>query len=129
MAAFDYRPLRENEIRVLKPTSARNLEYRLVHVSPGSKLSYSALSYTWGDNICPYPIRLDGGDFWITQNLRDALHQLQQDRKADYLWVDAICINQIDLREKSVQVKMMTRIYESAHKVFVWLGKPENEEQ
>jgi len=38
------------------------------------------------------------------------------------VWVDAICINQADLKEKSTQVSMMRDIYAAAKCVLVWLG-------
>lgn len=40
-----------------------------------------------------------------------------------YIWIDAICINQEDNDEKSVQVAMMDRIYRQARSVYVWLGE------
>ncbi|KAH7063709.1 hypothetical protein B0J12DRAFT_563004 [Macrophomina phaseolina] len=39
------------------------------------------------------------------------------------LWVDAICINQDDLEERAAQVKIMSRIYDKALEVLVWLGE------
>lgn len=41
---------------------------------------------------------------------------------AEYLWIDALCINQADHQERNSQVMMMSRIYQQAHVVFVWLG-------
>ncbi|KAI1491898.1 hypothetical protein F5X96DRAFT_678080 [Biscogniauxia mediterranea] len=41
------------------------------------------------------------------------------------LWVDAICINQTDVVEKSAQVTMMDRIYSVATYVVAWLGPPD----
>ncbi|KAH9205650.1 heterokaryon incompatibility, partial [Leptodontidium sp. 2 PMI_412] len=38
------------------------------------------------------------------------------------IWADAVCINQEDNQEKAVQVRMMTRIYESASHVVASLG-------
>ena len=38
------------------------------------------------------------------------------------LWIDAICINQDDLKEKSEQVLGMKEIFASASLVIVWLG-------
>jgi hypothetical protein len=38
------------------------------------------------------------------------------------LWVDAVCINQLDPVEKGHQVAQMGRIYENAERVVVWLG-------
>lgn len=39
-----------------------------------------------------------------------------------YFWVDAICINQADLEERSAQVQIMPQIYSQASCVIVWLG-------
>jgi hypothetical protein len=38
------------------------------------------------------------------------------------LWVDAICINQQDIRERGCQVEMMGDVYSKAARVLVWLG-------
>jgi Heterokaryon incompatibility protein (HET) len=38
------------------------------------------------------------------------------------LWIDAVCINQADLAEKSQQVAIMGEIYGDAKDVIVWLG-------
>ncbi|KAH9204636.1 hypothetical protein DL95DRAFT_376840 [Leptodontidium sp. 2 PMI_412] len=38
------------------------------------------------------------------------------------LWVDAICINQSDVAERTAQVALMSRIYSTALSVVVWLG-------
>jgi hypothetical protein len=43
--------------------------------------------------------------------------------KVEYLWVDAICINQADSHvERPQQLSLMGRIFESADEVLVWLG-------
>lgn len=39
------------------------------------------------------------------------------------LWVDAMCIDQNDMPERSSQVASMRRIYESSTSVYIWLGK------
>ncbi|KAI0596488.1 heterokaryon incompatibility protein-domain-containing protein [Biscogniauxia sp. FL1348] len=41
------------------------------------------------------------------------------------IWVDAICINQSDVDEKSAQVTMMDLIYSVATYVVAWLGPPD----
>ncbi|KAF2636806.1 HET-domain-containing protein [Massarina eburnea CBS 473.64] len=38
------------------------------------------------------------------------------------IWIDAICINQSSLGERSSQVRIMDRIYRQAQQVIVWLG-------
>lgn len=39
-----------------------------------------------------------------------------------YLWIDALCIDQDNSREKGKQVDMMGFIYSHAESVIVWLG-------
>ena len=135
MAERQYRPLRQGEIRVLKSTSNSELQFELVHVHLGSTLRYAALSYTWGASEQSRSIQVDQSPCMVTDNLYDALEQLTKRRrwklplvpKGDLLWVDAVCINQSDYAERSQQVQLMRYLYENARKVYVWLGKPENE--
>ncbi|KAF2032904.1 heterokaryon incompatibility, partial [Setomelanomma holmii] len=39
------------------------------------------------------------------------------------IWIDAMCINQGDDKEKMGQIQMMTDIYRNAKKVMIWLGE------
>ncbi|KAI0098139.1 heterokaryon incompatibility protein-domain-containing protein, partial [Nemania sp. FL0031] len=39
-----------------------------------------------------------------------------------YIWVDQLCINQKDTKERNSQVSLMGRIYRQANVVVVWLG-------
>lgn len=59
---------------------------------------------------------------WIRLNLYEVLRQLILDGEHHWLWIDAICINQKDLEEKSSQISMMADIYRSAQEVHTWLG-------
>jgi hypothetical protein len=45
------------------------------------------------------------------------------------LWIDAICINQCDEKERGEQVKCMASIYSWAYRVVVWLGKSSDASQ
>ncbi|KAJ9667194.1 hypothetical protein H2201_002715 [Coniosporium apollinis] len=84
--------------------------------------NYFALSYTWGkENNCR-PIKIDDAKFYVTPTLECVLRQIQA-RKVPTLWVDAICINQSDDAEKTVQVRLMGRIYHCAYSVIIWLGE------
>ena len=58
----------------------------------------------------------------ITHNLAVALHHLRHSKKPRVLWIDAICINQDDLVERSAEVLEMGSIYGHAKEVIVWLG-------
>lgn len=63
----------------------------------------------------------------VRQNLATALIYLRHKSEARVLWIDALCINQEDMEERSSQVARMADIYRLAHRVVVWLG-PESEE-
>ncbi|USP72802.1 putative heterokaryon incompatibility protein 6, OR allele-like [Curvularia clavata] len=97
---------------------------------------YIALSYTWGDPDDTVPILCNGRVIAVTRNLKEALLHFRKDRKRLVrstssttscsqplkFWIDAICINQTNNKEKSFQVGLMAEIYQQAHHVFVWLG-------
>ncbi|KAK7946834.1 uncharacterized protein PG986_011155 [Apiospora aurea] len=62
--------------------------------------------------------------YTMTKNLCDALYHLFLLGCDDqWIWVDAVCIDQENEREKSVQVARMDDIYSTAHEVIVWLGE------
>lgn len=85
--------------------------------------TYEALSYAWGAEDSEQFLYVDSRPLKIRCNLRDALRRLRFNDRPRTLWVDAICINQKDDREKTVQVREMGRIYRSAYQVIVWLGE------
>jgi hypothetical protein len=83
---------------------------------------YEALSYTWGSPADPLTILVNETKVPVTRNLHAALEHLREETDEIILWVDALCINQIDDVEKSEQVSMMKEIYEYAKNTRVWLG-------
>ena len=68
-------------------------------------------------------ITVNGRPFKVTENLYEALRHLYKDQTIPY-WIDAICINQDDLKEKGEQVQQMTSIYSKSVEVIIWLGPP-----
>ncbi|KAK3695983.1 hypothetical protein LTR37_018201 [Vermiconidia calcicola] len=120
----------KRQIRLLKlaeqdhhQSGEYDLECTLTTASLDDPLTYDALSYAWGDPSVRVPILIDGQVFLVTLNLHEALKGLR-DKGAfsDYLWADAICINQSDLAERGQQVGMMGDVYRRASTVHVWLG-------
>ncbi|ROW13090.1 hypothetical protein VPNG_05918 [Cytospora leucostoma] len=88
-----------------------------------NKPEYEALSYVWGDESKRVPITVDGKSFEITQNLFLALRRLRRRFVRRVMWVDAVCINQNDNDEKSIQVAMMSIIYSECTRAVLWLGE------
>jgi hypothetical protein len=101
-------------------------DLRVVSLDDGPE--YEALSYTWGppfedQSLQREQILLAGSETRVTGNLFCALKRLRFSDKPRVLWVDAICINQDDISERSQQVAMMSQIYAGARRVLVWLGE------
>ena len=102
--------------------------------SKAQRFEYIALSYWWGppDEVARQEINITGpggdmlglrrGTFYVRDNLGAALRQLRSRRGDVVIWVDAICINQDDKKEKMAQVSRMHEIYTEAKSVCVWLG-------
>ncbi|KAH6614475.1 heterokaryon incompatibility protein-domain-containing protein [Chaetomium sp. MPI-SDFR-AT-0129] len=84
--------------------------------------SYEALSYEWGRSGSPQAILVNGREFGVGDNLFQALRHLRLPKAERVLWIDAICINQSDLRERNHQVQQMADIYSRAHQVIAWIG-------
>lgn len=64
----------------------------------------------------------NGAPFPVTKNLAVALRHLRLRDAPRTLWIDAICIDQKNIPEKSEQVAKMARIYSSSKRVVIWLG-------
>jgi len=128
---FTYQPLDPDpdadsiRLVLIEPSSSRDdpLSCKLIHVKFAEKRRYEALSYMWGDEAVKEKILLDGAEFWVGQNLGDALHFLRSSLHQGPFWIDAICINQHDVRERNSQLAMMKWIYFRAETVVIWLGK------
>ncbi|KAH0545111.1 hypothetical protein FGG08_000723 [Glutinoglossum americanum] len=130
MVSFQYSPLdatlREIRLLVLHPASANSwdstLEISLIKSQLGGPITYSALSYTWGEPQPTYPILLDGMEFKVRRNLLEALRYFRSTKDRLTMWVDAICINQDDIRERESQVALIRNVYKEAEIVWAWLG-------
>ncbi|KAI0969369.1 heterokaryon incompatibility protein-domain-containing protein [Xylaria arbuscula] len=96
------------------------------HTLQADMEKYEALSYCWGSPAATKLIYLDGNVLDVTVNLRSALRHLRLTNSSRMLWVDAICINQCNIKERSSQVKLMGEIYRNAVQVLVWLGLSRN---
>ena len=87
-----------------------------------SVIPYEALSYTWGSMEMTEHIKIDGRTLGVTKNLYLALEYLRSQDTDRILWVDAICIDQGNNKERGHQVKQMGNIYSQASQVIFWLG-------
>ncbi|KAF1976248.1 HET-domain-containing protein [Bimuria novae-zelandiae CBS 107.79] len=88
---------------------------------------YIALSYTWGSDDASHVITINDCDFRVRKNLFDFLSFARQSLPGELLWIDQICIDQNNVREKNHQVRFMSKIYKNAESVVAWLGAAEND--
>lgn len=96
---------------------------RLVNTSLQASPPYEALSYTWGSVEQDSIVTCDGFPMLVTHNLYDALRYLRQPDGDRIMWIDAVCINQRNDKERAEQVAIMKDIYARAFHVVIWLGK------
>jgi Heterokaryon incompatibility protein (HET) len=122
----EYRTLGLNEVRllILNPgLPDEPIECFLEHYSVNQAKKYQALSYAWGDPRDVSSIQVDGCPFQVSRNLKDFLVSYRTNNTCPVLWIDAVCINQHDILERSAQIRLMKRIYEGADIVLIWLGQ------
>lgn len=104
---------------------------RIICHQPGVNLhrfiwgDFACLSYVWGNPTETRSIVVNGKSIEITENLGHALQQFRQDGMfcdQFLLWVDALCINQHDSKERADEVQRMKDIYGAAWTVEAWIG-------
>lgn len=96
---------------------------------------YDALSYTWGRDPRMEQIYVtsegqeSAGQLQapmltlnIRFNLANAMRYLRHANQPRIIWIDAICINQVDSAERDLQIKRMGRIYSRSAAVVIWLS-------
>ncbi|KAI0552267.1 HET-domain-containing protein, partial [Xylaria curta] len=91
---------------------------------------YEALSYVWGSEDDKQPIQIANQanvTLHVTRNLAVALRSLRIVDQPRDIWVDAICIDQTNNNERSLQVERMGEIYRLASRVIAWLGPEEDD--
>ena len=146
---YTYSKLEQGRVRlvIIRPSQFDDpLQLDLLSVSLDRLPQYKALSYEWGEGPAIHPIimrdyiqnpreirdpkkrlqflmfRTVGTRFFVRRNLFEALRHLRHNKEPVKLWIDAICINQLDDDEKAEQITRMAEIYNRAYNVNVWLG-------
>ncbi|KAH6878208.1 heterokaryon incompatibility protein-domain-containing protein [Alternaria rosae] len=137
--SFRYRPLDPSEgedIRLLclyPGEFHEHIRCDLLHTNLDDDIEYEALSYTWasedGDASlsqrihCAYIGEEETSILPVTLSCASALRRLRSTSQERMLWVDALAIDQSNMRERNQQVSIMARIYSGASQVLVYLGE------
>jgi len=99
-------------------------QYSLVEYSLDEAPKYEALSYAWEGQSRTCDIPCQGKTLPITPSVEQFLRRFRHNSPVSNpppIWIDAVCINQDNLRERSQQVAIMREIYEKAIHTVVWL--------
>lgn len=123
------------------PLSVDKKEIRLLHLCPTVRIddsvegvlslaslddkgmcSYETISYLWGDPTSRDLMVLDGCGMRAPSAAIEALRRMRHTDQQRTLWIDSICINQNDLKERGQQVSIMSRIYRQGHHNLIYLG-------
>ncbi|KAI1161520.1 heterokaryon incompatibility protein-domain-containing protein [Nemania serpens] len=127
-----YKPIQHDQVRLVKfvhggdHTSAILQSFSLEGPIP----PYHALSYSW---VCDnsgaarnHVIQIEKQQLPILDTLHHFLYVLSSKGTpidTAWWWIDSICIDLENVKERGEQVQLMRRIYRDAHKVIFWLGE------
>jgi hypothetical protein len=123
-------PLQANIMATVLPLRLfHNIEKSFYVIDTFSTMirSYDIVSYTWGMETKPYNCGINGVDWDVTissQRIED-VQRLMINAEVEYLWVDCLCINQTDAREKATEISKMYEYFISARKCHILLDMDE----
>ncbi|KAH8895238.1 HET-domain-containing protein, partial [Thozetella sp. PMI_491] len=135
---YTYEPLQDSRewIRLLYllPAGDRDDSLRAIltavrHDQVPDLVDYEPVSYTWGLEAPTSALYLSDPKkdrffhFPIRPNLEKMLRVFREEGNLPFLWIDAICINQMDNEEKGFQVQTMDHVYQGQF-LRIWLGEP-----
>jgi hypothetical protein len=93
----------------------------LASVTTPKRPYFATLSYVWGNSSDTRTIKCGKKLVPVTTTLHGALDHIRNLKTPRLLWVDTLCINQADKREKGQQVQRMHLIYGQSHCIS-WMG-------
>ncbi len=84
--------------------------------------AYEAVSYAWESNETPKNLTTPEGLILIPDCAWKALLDLRFTHQRRVLWIDSVCIDQCNKKEKAQQVSIMEKIFASAQTVLAYMG-------
>lgn len=86
---------------------------------------YTAISYTWGASPTKSKsLVINGKQFGCTEATYNALYRASRTWSSHLVWIDYVCINQSNNKEKGGQVELMRHIYARATNVRAQIVPP-----
>jgi hypothetical protein len=113
------------EIRLLRLSaklSGPMIQGKLIHMPIDKLPTYECISYVWGKPTGKETIILNRRKFEVSTNVYEILRQRKALFLSRLIWIDSICINQKNTKERTDQIKLMQTIYGKATRVTICLG-------
>lgn len=122
------------------PLTPASKEIRLLTIEPGSgddplqcsltvvSLNgepdpvYETISYCWGNVNATKAVVVDGLELSVPASADAALRRVRLSDTARVVWIDSICINQRDTREREQQVSIMGDVYKQGRCNLIYMG-------
>lgn len=93
-------------LQVLEGESSSRICCTLTTYNVADAAPYIALSYTWGSEDDSQIVYINGAEFRVRKNLFDFLVVARRSLCHSLFWIDQICIDQDNVRERNHQVKL-----------------------
>ena len=94
-----------------------------ISLSRGPVPRYETISYWWGPPRAPSTIKLNGHLTSVPASSEAAIQRMRLSDRPRTLWIDAICIDQSSVTERSAQVAFMSTVYRAGMRNLVYLGE------
>jgi hypothetical protein len=134
--SYEYEPIQHDQVRLVKFNHDKDRILAVFETFPfeGPIPPYHALSYSWmrdgsatDANGGHRVLETEKGPLRVLDTVHDFLRVVNSKGAAPddiaWWWIDSICMNLKDVKERSEQVQLMGQIYRKADAVIVWLGE------
>lgn len=128
-----YKPLdsdaKQFRLLVVLPSSGKQrvkCHLRLASLTSQPPPQYETISYSWGSASVRKKIEIDDVRLSVPASSAMALARMRLPDRKRTLWIDAICINQLDLDERTQQVLLMKDVYRKSSGNLVYLGEKDD---
>lgn len=119
------RALHELRLLVLKagqPHTSLSCHLLQMSLAEAEEIGFETISYCWGDPKDQAVIDVEGFHLRVPISAIELLQQFRYQDRDRHLWIDSICLNQLDLEERGHEVARMHHIYSKGQRNLIWLG-------
>ena len=94
-----------------------------VQLANDPKPEYETISYVWGDPTPKEWILIDSCRIQIPTSSDAVLRAIRHHSQPRTIWLDAVCIDQTNVREREQQVTLMEDVYRNTQNGIIYLGE------